>query len=118
MRTERAAKSDETFDITQASRNVAPPRPARNTHHVICDRLGVWNTPCDRSQFEGGRLMVTPVRPARRCAGIRKRGEMEMGILQMTAEQWIGLVLLAAVLVVLVTARNRRNVSNRRGLGL
>jgi hypothetical protein len=41
-----------------------------------------------------------------------------MGILQMTAEQWIGLVLLAAVLVVLVTARNRRNVSDRRGLGL
>jgi hypothetical protein len=41
-----------------------------------------------------------------------------MGALQVTAGQWIGLILLGAALVVLRTAWNRRNASDRRGLGL
>jgi hypothetical protein len=41
-----------------------------------------------------------------------------MDIVQLTAGQWIGLVLLAAGLVVVRTAWNRRRASTRRGLDL
>jgi hypothetical protein len=41
-----------------------------------------------------------------------------MDFLQLTAGQWIGLILLAAGLVVVRTASNRRRAADRRGLGL
>jgi hypothetical protein len=41
-----------------------------------------------------------------------------MDTLQVTAGQWIGLILVGAVLVVLRTAWSRRRASDRRGLGL
>jgi len=41
-----------------------------------------------------------------------------MDTLQVTAGQWIGLILVGAVALVLRTAWNRRRASDRRGLGL
>jgi hypothetical protein len=76
-----------------------------------------WNTPCDVQRATANRRTFVRKHALRHAAQAHE-SEADMDFLQLTAGQWIGLILLAAGLVVVRTASNRRRAADRRGLDL